>query len=87
MNRRSRIREFVQKLLEQNADVRPIADSESLILSGRLQSIDAIEIVVFLEETFGMNFEQVGFDRDQLDSVDAIDAMVSAAEAGTPRAH
>jgi acyl carrier protein len=79
MSQREKIRKFVERLLAQNSDVRPIADSESLIISGRLQSIDAIEIVVFLEENFGINFEQVGFDRDQLDSVDAIDALVRSA--------
>ena len=79
MNQKTRIREFVQRLLAQNSDMRPITDSESLISSGRLQSIDAIEIVVFLEESFGINFEQIGFDRDQLDTVDAIDALVCSA--------
>lgn len=82
MSRKDKIREFVQKLLAQNSDNQPITDSESLILSGRLQSIDAIEIVVFLEENFGINFEQVGFDRDQLDTVDAIDGLVSSAVPG-----
>jgi acyl carrier protein len=50
-----------------------------LLLSGRLQSIDAVEIVVFLEENFGIDFAQIGFDRDQIDSIDAIYALVQAA--------
>ena len=66
------------QLLAQNSDNKPVADSDSLMLSGRLQSIDAIEIVVFLEEKFGINFEQVGFDRDQLDTIDAIDLLVAS---------
>jgi acyl carrier protein len=66
------IREFVQSLLIQNGDEEPLTDQESLLLSGRLQSIDAVEIVLFLEENFGIDFAEIGFDREQIDSIDAI---------------
>lgn len=54
-----------------NGDTRPFTDSDSLILSGRLQSVEVLEIVVFLEENFGMDFSE-GFDQAWLDSVDEI---------------
>ena len=66
------IHEYVQSLLTSNGDDGPLADHESLLLSGRLQSIDAVEIVVFLEENFGIDFAQIGFDQDQLDTIDSI---------------
>lgn len=69
------IHEFVQELLSRIGDDEPLADDESLLTSGRLQSIEAVEIVVFLEETFGIDFAQIGFDREQIDSIDAIYAL------------
>lgn len=79
---KSEIRFFVQQLLDAKGDHRPLADDESLLLSGRLQSVDAVEMVVFLEEKFGLDFADIGFDREQLDSVDAIYALTQSATAG-----
>ena len=76
------IRSFVQQLLDAKDDHRPLADDESLLLSGRLQSVDAVEIVVFLEEKFGLDFSDIGFDREQLDSINAIDSLTRSATAG-----
>ena len=73
------IREFVQSLLIKNGDNEPLTDQESLLLSGRLQSIDAVEIVLFLEENFGIDFAEIGFDREQIDSIDAIHAPTQTA--------
>lgn len=76
MKGRAEIHEFVQELLTRSGDDQPLSDQDSLLLSGRLQSIDAVEIVVFLEETFGIDFAQIGFDRDRIDSIDAICDLV-----------
>ena len=73
------IRKFVQSLLIKNGDDEPLTDQESLLLSGRLQSIDAVEIVLFLEENFGIDFAEIGFDREQIDSIDAIHALTQNA--------
>ena len=82
MNDKADIRSFVQDLLTRQDDLRPLADSDSLLSSGRLQSIDAVEIVLFMEERFGIDFADIGFDRDMLDSVDAIFALSQTAVAG-----
>jgi acyl carrier protein len=83
MKGKAEIHEFVQDLLTQSGDDQPLTDQDSLLLSGRLQSIDAVEIVVFLEENFGMDFGQIGFDRDQIDSIDAIYALVQTTASGS----
>lgn len=83
MKGKEEIREFVQGLLTGSGDDRPLADNDSLLLDGRLQSIDAVEIVVFLEENFGIDFAQIGFDREQIDSVDAIYALTQTAGKAT----
>ncbi len=79
MGGKTEIHEFVQGLLARIGDDGPLADNDSLLLSGRLQSIDAVEIIVFLEETYGIDFEQVGFERDLIDSIDAIHALTQTA--------
>ena len=75
MKGKAEIREFVQQLLSNSGDNQPLVDQDSLLLSGRLQSIDAVEIVVYLEENFGIDFSEVGFDKDQIDTIDAIYAL------------
>ena len=81
MTEKAAIHDFVQDLLLRNEDRTPLVDDGSLLLSGRLQSIDTVEIVIFLEENFNIDFSQIGFDRDQLDSVDAIYALIQSAAA------
>jgi acyl carrier protein len=82
MKGKAEIHEFVQELLANSGDNQPLADQDSLLLSGRLQSIDAVEIVVFLEENFGIDFAQIGFDREQIDSIDLIYALVQTSSTG-----
>ncbi|HEX3662795.1 MAG TPA: hypothetical protein VHU89_15275 [Acidobacteriaceae bacterium] len=81
MTEKAAIHDFVQDLLLRNEDRAPLADGDSLLVTGRLQSVDTVDIVVFLEERFGIDFAQIGFDRDQLDSVDAIYALTQNATA------
>jgi acyl carrier protein len=76
MDHREEIRKYLQELLLQKGDKQPFSDDASLLLSGRLASVDAVEIVVFLEEKFGVNFAEVGFDQEMIDSVDAIDSLI-----------
>lgn len=83
MKSKADIHEFVHNLLITNGDAEPLSDQDSLLLSGRLQSIDAVEIVVFLEENFGVNFAEIGFDREQIDSIDAIAALTQAKSSQT----
>jgi acyl carrier protein len=76
MKEKAEIREFVTRLLVNYDDNKPFDDFDDLFSDGRLQSIDAVEIVMFLERNFGVDFAQVGFDRDRLASVDAIHGIV-----------
>jgi len=84
MDHREEIRKFLNELLLQKGDKQPFADDTSLLLDGRLASVDAVDIVVFLEEKFGMDFTELDFDPALIDSVDAIDALLQAAKKITP---
>jgi acyl carrier protein len=70
------IREFVKNLLTQKKDTKPLGDDSSLILSGRMDSIDTVELVLFLETAFGLKFGSGSLRREQLDTVNTIDALV-----------
>jgi acyl carrier protein len=82
MKGKAEIRQYVQSLLTSSGDYGPLADDDSLLLSGRLQSMDAVEIVVFLEGNFGIDFAQIGFDREAIDSIDAIYSLTQTAAVG-----
>ena len=49
-DRRESIRQLLHEILERNNDTRGFSDTDSLILSGRFQSLDVLEIVVFLSK-------------------------------------
>ena len=72
------IREFIQKLLNEHGYNDDVASSESLILSGRLDSLAVIHIVVFLEQQFGIDFSEVYFDQTSFDSIDQITNFIQA---------
>ncbi|HEY3973059.1 MAG TPA: acyl carrier protein [Candidatus Sulfotelmatobacter sp.] len=76
MDRKPEIRKFLRKLLDRKSDTQPFSDDTSLLLSGRLQSIDAVGLAVFLEEKFGIDFADIGFDQERMDTVNAISALV-----------
>lgn len=75
-NGRLAIRQFLKDLLRHKGDLSDFADGEQLITRGRLQSVDVVELVVFLEQNFGIDFGEHGLDPDELDSVDNIVALV-----------
>lgn len=78
MSAKQDIHNLVQEQLTRIGDHDPLTDDESLFASGRLQSIDLVEIAILLEERFGIDFAELGFDREQLDSIDAICALAES---------
>jgi acyl carrier protein len=76
MEHKAAIREFVQELLARKGDTQPFSNETSLLVSGRLQSVDAVELAVFLEEEFGVDFANLGFDEEMVDTLDAISVLV-----------
>lgn len=71
------IREFLQQLLMRKGDSAGFSDIEGLLVSGRMDSVDVIEVVVFLENTFAIDFSQRAFDQSEFDSVSSIAALVN----------
>jgi acyl carrier protein len=79
MNDQDAVREFVGSLLRRKGDMHPFEDADSLVLSGRLDSLDVLDIVVFLEKQYAFDFGDRPFDQQFVDSVDEIKDLIAAA--------
>jgi acyl carrier protein len=73
---RMKIREFLSGLLREHDDHAGFDDAESLIESGRLDSLAVVNLAVFLESASGVDFGRVEFDPQRLGSVDEIAAVI-----------
>ncbi len=76
---KSKLREFLKKTLEEHSDHDDLADHDSLFDSGRLDSLAILTLIVYLEKTFQINFADVDFDVDLIDSVNDIESFIDAA--------
>jgi len=75
-NIRQQLRDFIDGRLKAKNDLNPFDDTTPLVSSGRMDSLDVIEMVIFLEDKFGLNFAKIGFDQSHVDSVDSIIRLV-----------
>jgi acyl carrier protein len=69
------IHQFIVKRLRARGDEKPLEDEESLFVSGRLDSLDAMDTVLFLEQEFGLNLSELVFSLDLIDTVDKIRSL------------
>lgn len=76
MSTRAKIRNFLEKILNDKGDSSGFTDQQLLVTEGRLTSLDVMMIVVFLEENYGIDFSDQPFDQNEFDSVDSITALV-----------
>lgn len=72
-----KLRDFFRKLLVEKDDDKVFNDSDSIFISGRLDSIDAIELIAFLEDNFGIDFAKIGFDQSLIDSISAVENLIT----------
>ena len=72
MNPLELIREHIKELLEMKGVESDVSDSESLLQSGLIDSLDVVQIVLFLEENFDVDFSVRPFDPDDFDSIELI---------------
>lgn len=77
INDKTKLRTFLQSCLAERGDLAEFQDDASLFSSGRLDSLTMTRVVVYLEQEFGVNFAHVNFDVDLIDSVQAIESLVS----------
>jgi acyl carrier protein len=73
---RERVRQRVRELLRRRGDAGELRDGDPLLTSARLDSVDVLELVTFLEADFALDFGRRPFDAGDFESVDAIVALV-----------
>jgi acyl carrier protein len=73
---RNAVRALVGSVLRRKGDTKPLTDTDSLVLSGRLDSLDVLQIVVFLENSYSIDFADQEFDQEAFDSIDRILTLI-----------
>jgi acyl carrier protein len=75
-NVRSQMRNYVTQRLRIKGDGAALDDEDLLFSSGRLDSLDAVEIIMCIETEYGIDFSEINFDLTRLDSITAIADLV-----------
>lgn len=74
--RRARLIGFLETIQRADATVAEIGDDEGLVAAGLIDSLALLEIIAFLESEFGLDFSDVGIDPAELESIQAILALI-----------
>jgi len=73
---RDRLRIFLRQQLESRGQAPEFGDRDSLFLSGKLDSVAAVQLLVFLETELKWSGSAKVNDLSQIDSVEKIIALV-----------
>ena len=74
---KAKIRKFLEASLARNGDLLGFDDEESLIKSRRLDSLDIMDLTLFIEEEFEIPTDIV---RDEIFSLDSLNSIVAFVE-------
>jgi acyl carrier protein len=69
---RERVLEFLRTIQKPDRPLDSVAETDSLVESGLIDSLALLEIVAFLEEQYRIDFAAVGLEPEQLTSVSGI---------------
>lgn len=69
---RERVLEFLGTIQKPDRPLDTVAETDSLVESGLIDSLALLEIVTFLEEQYGIDFAVTGLEPEQLTSVSGI---------------
>ena len=69
---RERVLEFLRTIQKPDRPLDTVAETDSLVESGLIDSLALLEIVAFLEEQYRIDFAAVGLEPEQLISVSGI---------------
>ena len=78
---KSRLQGFLKSCLLTHGDQGELLDTDSLFVSGRLDSLAMTNVIIYLEQEFGIDFAEVSFDVDLIDSVQEIESFLRDAGA------
>ena len=69
---RERVLEFLRTIQKPDRPLDTVAETDSLVESGLIDSLALLEIVAFLEEQYRIDFATIGLEPEQLTSVSGI---------------
>ena len=75
------LRKFLRTIQKPNRPVESVGVDERLVASGLVDSLAIMQIVVYLEENYGIDFAASGFDPDRLASMGSIVELIEEAGA------
>lgn len=82
-NYKKTIREFVIKTFLRGNKSTRLSDDSSFFEEGIIDSLGALELITFIEETYGFKMEDSDLVPENLDSVNNLAAYVNSKLAGT----
>lgn len=77
-NVRDVIREHIQQEFAYDSDVKMVADDESLIQAGIIDSLGIFLLISFLEEKLGVKVDPEEVVLENFDNIDAITSLVES---------
>lgn len=75
---KTKLREFLINMLIEHKGQGNILDDESIFMSGLLDSFSMMNVVMYLEKTYGFDFSKVEFDVSFLDTVNDIEKFIDS---------
>ena len=73
------LKQFLRTIQKPNRPVESVGVDERLVASGLVDSLAIMQIVVFLEEQYGVDFAASGFDPDRLATMGSIVELIEEA--------
>lgn len=73
---KERVRAYIIEEFADEEDTGPISDTTPLLSSGIVDSVSALQLVGFLETTYGFSFQAHEVDQDNLDNLALIESFV-----------
>lgn len=77
---KQQLRAYISDALVSKGDRRKFSDDESLFVSGRLDFLSMVRLVMHLEQAFGVNFLDTGWDIALVDSLTEIELLIDLQE-------
>ncbi len=77
MDNKKKVQTFLRQLLADYGQGPEFGDDDLLVTSGLLDSQAVLRIVVFLEEEFGLDLAEQGFDQNDVDSLTSMMRLIS----------
>ena len=75
------LKQFLRTIQKPNRPVESVGIDERLVASGLVDSLAIMQIVVYLEEQYGIDFAASGFDPDRLATMGSIVELIEETRA------